>query len=115
MLRCLRMSPMMFGSVLAGRLFTGCALIWVGRFIRLRESLPIARLIRGCDLYRSARLELILTVNNDLFSFLQPAIDQRLSSVNLCDLYRAHFGSLILSNYVGVGSVRPALYHGGGH
>ena len=57
------------------RLFDGRGLILSGGFVSLGELFPTARLIRGYNLYGSAGLELILTVNDDLFPWLQPAVD----------------------------------------
>ena len=103
---------MMLGPILARRWFTFGGLIGGGRFIRLRERFTVYRLIRGCDLDRRAGLELILPVHNDLFSFFQPAVDQRLSAVDRSDLDRAHLGCFVSSNHISKGSVRSVLHHG---
>src|SRR5260370_24183093 len=87
----LRMPPLMLGPVLSGRLFAGCTLIRSGCFVGLGESSALVGLIRGCDLYRGAGLQLILTVNDNLFPLLHPAVDQRLTTINLGSLHRAHF------------------------
>jgi len=84
------------GSVLKRRLFAGRVLIRCGRFVSLGKATPLAWLVRGYDLYRRTRLELILTIRDNLFSFLQSTIDQRLTTIDLCDLHRPHFGRFIL-------------------
>ena len=65
----------MLGTILTGRLSAGRALIRSGCFVGLCESSAFLRLIRGCDLYTGLRLQLVLAVNDNLFSLLQPAVD----------------------------------------
>src|SRR5262249_47790923 len=111
LLGSLGMPVLVPGSVLSGRLFDGRVLILSGRFVSLSQLLLSARLIRGGNLNGRTGLKFILTVNDDLLPILQPAINQRQSAVNLCDLHRAHFGRFILGNHVGIRSVRSALYY----
>ena len=76
---------MVLRSILVRRLFVFWGLIRSRCFVSLRECLAVPGRNRGGDLYWSARLQPILSINDDLFSFLQPVVDQCLSTVDLSD------------------------------
>jgi len=106
---------MMLGPVWFWRLLILSGLAWRRRFARLRQFFPFRWRIRNRNLHRRTRLQFVLPVDHDLLTFLEAVVDQCLSCVNLGNLHRAHFGSFILRDYVGIGSVRAPLDNGSRH
>src|SRR5271154_781842 len=101
--------PMVLRAVFSWRWLVLPGLIRSGRLVGLGQFVSFGRFVRSDNLHRRTGLKFVLPIDDDLFTFLQAAINQGLSSINLGDLHGAHFSGFILCNHVSVRSIWATL------